>query len=86
LTQRDVLDDVLAGLEVARNCGLTPIKINMVWLPDLNGDEIDAMIEYCMERGFVLRLIERMPMGVACPYRKPARCKVRSICYAIATA
>ncbi len=67
LTQRDVLDDVLAGLEVARNCGLTPIKINMVWLPDLNGDEIDAMIEYCMERGFVLRLIERMPMGGGVP-------------------
>jgi cyclic pyranopterin phosphate synthase len=63
LTRRDALDDVLAGLEAARNCGLTPIKINMVWLPDVNGDEIDAMIEYCMARGFVLRLIERMPLG-----------------------
>lgn len=63
LTRRDVLNDVLAGLEAARNCDLTPIKINMVWLPDFNGDEIDAMIEYCMDRGFLLRLIERMPMG-----------------------
>jgi len=63
LTRRDALDEVLAGLEAARNSGLTPIKINMVWLPRFNGDEIDAMIEYCMDRGFVLRLIERMPMG-----------------------
>lgn len=63
LTRRDALEDVLAGLESARNCGLTPIKINMVWLPDFNGEEVDAMIEYCMERNFVLRLIERMPMG-----------------------
>jgi cyclic pyranopterin phosphate synthase len=63
LTRRDALDNVLAGLEAARDSGLTPIKINMVWLPDFNGDEIDAMIEYCMDRGFLLRLIERMPMG-----------------------
>lgn len=36
----------------------------MVWLPEFNGDELDAMIEYCMDRGFVLRLIENMPMGM----------------------
>ena len=63
LTRRDALDDVLAGLDAARDSGLTPIKINMVWLPDFNGDEIEDMIEYCMSRGFVLRLIERMPIG-----------------------
>ncbi|TWO82321.1 GTP 3',8-cyclase MoaA [Denitratisoma oestradiolicum] len=63
LTRRDALGDVLAGLEEARNCGFTPIKINMVWLPDFNGDEIGAMIEYCMDKGFVLRLIENMPMS-----------------------
>jgi cyclic pyranopterin phosphate synthase len=65
LTRRDALAEVLAGLEVARDCGFDLIKINMVWLPDINGDEIDAMIDYCMTRGFVLRLIENMPMGDA---------------------
>ncbi len=63
LTRRDALGDVLAGLEAARDWGFDLIKINMVWLPDINGNEIDAMIDYCMTRGFVLRLIENMPMG-----------------------
>jgi cyclic pyranopterin phosphate synthase len=65
LTRRDALADVLAGLEVARDAGFAPIKINMVWLPGVNQDELEAMIEYCMARGFILRLIENMPMGDA---------------------
>lgn len=65
LTGRDALPDVLAGLEAARHAEFELIKINMVWLPDLNADEVEAMIEYCMARGFVLRLIENMPMGDA---------------------
>lgn len=63
LTRRDVLPEVLEGLEAARDAGFAPIKINMVWLPGFNGDEVEDMIEYCMARGFVLRLIENMPMG-----------------------
>lgn len=63
LTRRDALHDVLAGLDVVRESGFRLIKINMVWLPEFNGDELDAMIEYCMKRSFVLRLIENMPMG-----------------------
>lgn len=65
LTRRDALPDVLAGLDAARDAGFRPIKINMVWLPDFNQDELEAMIEYCMARGFILRLIENMPMGDA---------------------
>lgn len=63
LTHRDALPDVLAGLESARQAGYELIKVNMVWMPDFNGDEVDAMITYCRERGFVLRLIENMPVG-----------------------
>jgi cyclic pyranopterin phosphate synthase len=65
LTGRDALPDVLAGLEISREAGFQPIKINMVWLPGVNQDELEAMIEYCMARGFILRLIENMPMGDA---------------------
>lgn len=65
ITRRDALDDVLAGLEHARAVGFAPIKINMLWLPGINGDEVDAMIDYCRSRGFILRLIENMPMGPA---------------------
>jgi cyclic pyranopterin phosphate synthase len=65
LCKRDALPDVLAGLEAARQCAFRLIKINMVWLPEINGDELEAMVDYCMARGFVLRLIENMPMGNA---------------------
>jgi len=63
ITRRDVLADVLAGLEATRAAGFALTKINMVWMPGTNGDEVDAMIDYCRARGFVLRLIENMPMG-----------------------
>jgi len=59
---RPVLAKVLAGLEAARREGFVPIKINMVVMQE-NVGEIDAMVAFCMEQGFVLRLIEVMPMG-----------------------
>jgi cyclic pyranopterin phosphate synthase len=59
---RAVLPQVLAGLEAAREAGFAPIKLNMVVMRD-NADEVDAMVAFCLERGFVLRLIEVMPMG-----------------------
>src|SRR6266850_218787 len=60
---RDVLDKVLAGLAAAKDAGFKPIKINMVAMRGVNDDEIDDMVDFCMEQGFVLRLIEAMPMG-----------------------
>ncbi|MFZ5575594.1 MAG: GTP 3',8-cyclase MoaA [Pseudomonadota bacterium] len=60
---RDVLAKVMAGLAAAQDAGFSPIKLNMVALRGSNDDEIDEMVAFCMQRGFVLRLIESMPMG-----------------------
>ena len=60
---RDVLNKIMAGLAAAQDAGFAPIKLNMVALRGVNDDEIDRMAAFCMERGFVLRLIEAMPMG-----------------------
>ncbi|MBI5938026.1 MAG: GTP 3',8-cyclase MoaA [Betaproteobacteria bacterium] len=60
---RPVLDKILAGIAAAKEAGFAPIKINMVALEGDNDDEIDAMVAWCMEQGFILRLIENMPMG-----------------------
>jgi cyclic pyranopterin phosphate synthase len=57
------LDKVLAGLMAAKAAGFRPIKINMVAMKGVNEDEIDAMVDFCAEHGFTLRLIETMPMG-----------------------
>ncbi len=63
LTRRGVLKDVLDGLAMARDIGFAQIKINMVWLAGTNDHELEAMIAFCREGGFILRLIETMPMG-----------------------
>ena len=60
---RDALAEVLGGLEAARAAGFAPIKVNMVVMSGVNENEVDAMVGFCMEHGFVLRLIEVMPMG-----------------------
>ena len=62
---RDCLDDVLRGLDAASTTDFSPVKINMVVQAGINDDEVGAMVEYCRARGFVLRLIERMPIGSA---------------------
>ena len=67
---RDCLADVLRGLDAASAAGFSPVKINMViqageGAGETQDDEIGAMVEYCRARGFVLRLIERMPIGSA---------------------
>ena len=59
---RPVLDKILAGLNAGRDAGFKPIKVNMVAMRE-NADEIDDIVAYCMDKGFVLRLIEVMPMG-----------------------
>jgi len=59
---RPALGKILAGLEAGRAAGFSPIKVNMVVMRE-NADEVDDIVAYCMQRGFVLRLIELMPMG-----------------------
>ena len=57
------LDKVLNGLMAAKSAGFTPIKINMVVMRGINDDEIEDMVEFCLEHDFTLRFIETMPMG-----------------------
>jgi len=57
------LDRVLSGLIAARAAGFAPIKINMVVMKDINDDEVEDMVEFCIENDFTLRFIETMPMG-----------------------
>lgn len=65
ITRHGELAPVLAGIEAARATGFTPIKINMVVQAGVNEDEVEAMSAWCAARGFVLRLIETMPLGGA---------------------
>ncbi|MGD8630961.1 MAG: GTP 3',8-cyclase MoaA [Gammaproteobacteria bacterium] len=57
------LAPVLAGLQAAKSAGFAPIKINMLALRDINDDEFEDMVEFCIEHDFTLRFIETMPVG-----------------------
>lgn len=63
--RNDAFDRVMQGLDAAQTAGFAPIKINMVVMAGVNDAEIADMVEFCMRRGFVLRLIETMPVGQA---------------------
>jgi cyclic pyranopterin phosphate synthase len=60
---RGKLHKVLAGLMAGRAAGFRPIKINMVVMAGVNDDEVEDMVEFCIEHDFTLRFIETMPMG-----------------------
>ncbi len=57
------LAPVLEGLMAAKAAGFAPIKINMLALRDINDDEFEAMVAFCLEHDFTLRFIETMPVG-----------------------
>ncbi|MES9929246.1 MAG: radical SAM protein, partial [Candidatus Thiodiazotropha sp. 6PDIVS] len=54
---------VLSGLDACQSAGFEPIRVNTVVMQGVNDNEIDTILDYCIERGFTLRLIETMPMG-----------------------
>jgi len=64
IARRDMLDDVLRGIDAAMAAGLK-VKINTVALAGINEQEIPDLIRYAHQRGADMTLIETMPMGEA---------------------
>ncbi|MDK2123080.1 GTP 3',8-cyclase MoaA [Parachitinimonas caeni] len=63
ITGNDSLDRIMAGLAAGKAAGFDPIKLNMVVMPGINDGEIQRMVQFALDHGFVLRLIEPMPVG-----------------------
>lgn len=59
ITQKDVLDQVMAGIEAAVAAGLS-VKINSVILRGINDHEILSLFEYAKNIGAQIRYIEYM--------------------------
>jgi cyclic pyranopterin phosphate synthase len=59
IAQKDVLANVLEGVDEARRVGLK-VKVNMVPMKGMNADEIIDVLEYCKERDMSVRFIEYM--------------------------
>ncbi|MFO7580987.1 GTP 3',8-cyclase MoaA [Guyparkeria sp.] len=57
------VDKVLDGLAAAKAAGFSPIKINAVVMKGINEHDVEDLLDYCIDNGFTLRMIETMPMG-----------------------
>jgi len=63
ITRHDRFDDVWKGLARAESVGFSPIKINMVVIRNVNDKEICSIARMSMEKPYMIRFIEYMPIG-----------------------
>ena len=70
LTHRDRLPEVLAGLDMAVDAGLAPVKVNTVLMRGINGDEAPDLLRFCLAHGYELRFIEQMPLDAQHGWRR----------------
>jgi GTP 3',8-cyclase len=62
MTLRDALLEVMEGIRVAAECGLTPVKINTVVIRGHNEDEVVDFARLARDTGYEVRFIEYMPL------------------------
>ena len=62
ITRRDRLAAVLAGLRAAKAAGLQPVKVNAVLDPVTGLEDAVALLRFCVDHGYQLRVIEQMPL------------------------
>ncbi len=62
-TRRDLLPQVLAGIEAAREAGFRSLKVNCVLMKGQTESELLPLIQFAREKGLLLRFIELMPVS-----------------------
>ncbi len=63
ITGLDLFDQVWQGIEMARQMGFHPIKLNIVALNGVNDDELKDMAQLSFDYPYHIRFIEYMPIG-----------------------
>ena len=65
ITGRDLLKEVLRGIDAAIAAGFGPIKLNTVLMRGRNEDQLIPLIEFAGARDLILRFIEMMPVSTS---------------------
>jgi len=65
VTRRDVLGQVLEGIDAAVASGLEPVKVNCVLIRGFNDDEVVEFANFGREHGVTVRFIEFMPLDAS---------------------
>jgi len=63
LTRTGDLNQVIRGIDAARNVGFNRIKLNAVILKNRNHQEVCDLVAFAIERGVDISFIEEMPLG-----------------------
>jgi cyclic pyranopterin phosphate synthase len=61
ITRFGELEDVLSGIEAAKEAGLHPVKINTVVMRGINDDEVEDFASLTYRKAWHVRFIELMP-------------------------
>ena len=61
ITRHGNLSAVMAGIAAARDAGLSPVKLNVVVMREVNDDEIAEIASTTLEEDWQVRFIELMP-------------------------
>jgi len=65
ITGRDGLGEVLTSIQLAKELGFDPVKVNAVIIRDLNDQEIEDLAQFAQQHTLSLRFIEFMPLDSA---------------------
>jgi len=72
ITRWGRLDDVLAGIRVAEEAGLLPIKLNCVVVRGFNEDDMVELAALTLERDWQVRFLEVMPFAEVADFQQAA--------------
>ncbi len=70
LTRHGDLNQVLNGIEKARQCGFEKIKLNAVLMRHFNIDEVVELTRYALTRDLDICFIEEMPLGEVASHQR----------------
>jgi cyclic pyranopterin phosphate synthase len=62
MTGREGLETVLESIDLARELGLHPVKINAVMIRGVNDHELESLAEFALQKSLAFRFIEFMPL------------------------
>jgi cyclic pyranopterin phosphate synthase len=62
MTGRDGLEEVQASIRLAKELGLTPVKVNAVVIRGINDHELESLAAFAAAESFSMRFIEFMPL------------------------
>lgn len=63
ITRTGELQQVLDGIDAARDAGFQRIKLNVVVMKGRNADEVPALVDFALARDLDITFIEEMPLG-----------------------